>query len=165
MNTGLVIKSTLITILMPGTGIVLIPYFILNHSGGVNPPPFSVTTLLAMFLGLAGLAFLLYCIWGFGVHGGGTLAPVDPPKVLVVQGFYRYTRNPMYLAVILVLLSEALLFRSISLLVYAACVFLGFHFFVVFYEEPHLRSQFGDSYAEYCKRIPRWRFAGHSSSK
>jgi protein-S-isoprenylcysteine O-methyltransferase Ste14 len=76
--------------------------------------------------------------------------------VLVVRGLYRYTRNPMYLAIIEVLLSEALFFNSHGLLIYAAVAFLGFYLFVI-YEEPHQRSRFGESYEEYLKTIPRWR--------
>jgi protein-S-isoprenylcysteine O-methyltransferase Ste14 len=165
MNSRLIIKSTLITLLMPGTVILLIPYFILHHHDGMNWPAVSGLPVLGAVTGLAALVCLLHCIWSFGMHGKGTLAPIDPPKALVVQGLYGYTRNPMYLAVTVVLLAEALFFQTVSLLVYAACVFLAFHLFVVFYEEPHLRMQFGNSYTEYCNRIPRWRIAGHSFPK
>jgi protein-S-isoprenylcysteine O-methyltransferase Ste14 len=119
-------------------------------------PEMTVLNLFAAATGLAGLAVLLYCIWGFSVNGRGTLAPIDPPKVLIVRGLYRYTRNPMYLGNIIVLVSEAFLFRSTGLFIYASIVLLCFHLFIVFYEERHLRSQFGQSYEDYLHSVPRW---------
>jgi len=104
------------------------------------------------------LAALIYlrCAWDFTFTGRGTPAPFDPPKEIVVRGPYRYVRNPMYVAVMLALTGEALLFEAASLLIYAALAFSFFHFWVVFYEEPTLRRKFGDSYREYCRRVPRW---------
>ena len=157
MNSKLILKAALITLSMPGTVIFLIPYFILHRSHIAHWPGISGVAVLAMLAGSAGLIVLLFCIRGFAVHGKGTLAPIDPPKVLVIHGLYRHTRNPMYLAIIVVLLSEALLFESVSIIIYASAVLLGFHLFVLLYEEPHLRSQFGESYEEHIKTIPRWR--------
>ena len=157
MNSKLMLKATIITLLMPGTITFLIPYFILHRPGIADLPGFSVTAVFSIIAGLAGFTVLLHCIWGFAFHGKGTLAPIDPPKVLVVHGLFRHTRNPMYLAIIVVLLSEALFFYSLSLLIYAAVAFLSFHLFVILYEEPHLRTQFGESYEEYFKSTPRWR--------
>ncbi|MCI0515308.1 isoprenylcysteine carboxylmethyltransferase family protein [candidate division KSB1 bacterium] len=106
--------------------------------------------------GLRGVGFLISCIWDFAAHGQGTLAPMAPPKVLVTHGFYRYTRNPMYLGVLGILLSEALFFSSLSLLIYPALILGSFHLFVVGYEEPHLRREFGEAYTAYCRTTPRW---------
>jgi protein-S-isoprenylcysteine O-methyltransferase Ste14 len=166
MGFKLALKAVITTLLIPGTVIVLIPYFILRRSGICEWPAVSGLTVFASVTGMAGLAVLLHCIRGFAIHGRGTLAPIDPPKILIVRGLYRYTRNPMYLAVIVVLLSEALFFSSTALLAYAAAVLTGFHLFVVLYEEPHLRSQFGRSFDEYRKAVPRWRITtrGFTSS-
>jgi protein-S-isoprenylcysteine O-methyltransferase Ste14 len=156
MNTKLILKATLATLLMPGTIIGLIPYLIVHRSFSNGTIDISALSLIAIAAGLAGLTALVYCIWGFALHGHGTLVPIDPPKLLVVRGLYRFTRNPMYLAVMLALLSEVLLFRSFSLLVYAACTFVCFNVFVIAYEEPHLRTQFGKSYEDYLNAVPRW---------
>ncbi|HKA57653.1 MAG TPA: isoprenylcysteine carboxylmethyltransferase family protein, partial [Gemmatimonadales bacterium] len=99
---------------------------------------------------------LAACIWEFASRGRGTLSPVDPPKELVVQGLYRYVRNPMYLSVSTMLLGEALLARSIALLGYWAIFFAAANLFVIVYEEPILRRQFGDSYERYTKHVGRW---------
>jgi protein-S-isoprenylcysteine O-methyltransferase Ste14 len=156
MNSKLMLRATLAAILIPGTVTLLVPYLLLRQAGVTGWPSISALGVLATIAGAAGLALLLHSIWAFTHHGRGTLAPLDPTKELVVRGFYRYTRNPMYTGVIVVLLSEALFFGSRGLLLYAVIAFLCFHLFVVFYEEPRLRAQFGDSYSEYVKKVPRW---------
>lgn len=156
MKFALIFKSIFFTILMPGVGVILIPYLILEKPGDFNWPLISIFNLIMFLIGLLSLFILLHCIWKFAVYGKGTLAPLDPPKHLVVCGLYRYTRNPMYLAVIGVLLSEAILFGCINILIYALVAFIMFHVFVTKYEEPKLRAQFGQSYIDYCQSIPRW---------
>jgi protein-S-isoprenylcysteine O-methyltransferase Ste14 len=116
----------------------------------------SPALIFTIFLWLISVGVLLYCIWSFAWYGRGTLAPVDPPKHLVVHGIYRYTRNPMYLAVLTALLFESLIFSNLGVLVYAVLAFILLHLFVVGYEEPKLRDQFGSSYVEYQTAVPRW---------
>jgi protein-S-isoprenylcysteine O-methyltransferase Ste14 len=156
MNTKLMFKATVATFLIPGSVVVLIPYFVFLQSLVIDRFSFSLTAVVATIFASTGLTVLLHCIWGFALHGKGTLAPIDPPTVLVVRGLYKYTRNPMYLAVVIILLSEALFFNSLPLLVYALVVLFGFHIVVTVYEEPYLRSQFGKSYEEYVDTVPRW---------
>jgi protein-S-isoprenylcysteine O-methyltransferase Ste14 len=103
-----------------------------------------------------GAAILVRCIWDFAAKGRGTLAPIDPPRQLVVQGLYRYVRNPMYLGVLLLLLGETAFFKSIALLQYTLAWFIIVNLFVVFYEEPALRHRFGDSYERYFRSVRRW---------
>ena len=111
-------------------------------------------------LGLAcvacGAGFLAVCIWHFAVGGRGTLAPVDPPRDLVVRGPYRFVRNPMYLSVSTIILGELLLTRSTSLLAYGAAWFALVNLFVIGYEEPALRRRFGASYEHYAGTVGRW---------
>jgi protein-S-isoprenylcysteine O-methyltransferase Ste14 len=111
-------------------------------------------------LGLAaigiGVVLLGACIWEFAQRGRGTLAPVDPPRELVVQGLYRYVRNPMYLSVTVIVLGEALLIESKPLLVYWAVWFVAANLFVIGYEEPTLRRRFGVAYERYTQSVGRW---------
>ncbi len=102
--------------------------------------------MLGILLIAAGTALLGACIWEFARRGRGTLAPVDPPRELVVHGLYRYVRNPMYLSVSTIVLGEVLLTRSRALLVYGVVFFIAVNLFVMLYEEPALRAQFGASY-------------------
>jgi protein-S-isoprenylcysteine O-methyltransferase Ste14 len=103
-----------------------------------------------------GALLYLWCAWDFTFTGKGTPAPFDPPKEMVARGLYKYVRNPMYVAALLVLIGETILFESALILIYAAIVFSVFHLWVIFYEEPTLRRKFGESYEEYCLKVSRW---------
>ena len=103
-----------------------------------------------------GTLLLLWCVRDFYVAGRGTLAPWAPPRRLVTVGLYRYTRNPMYIAVALVLLGWALWFESWMLLTYALAVTAAFHVRVVFGEEPWLARTHGEAWQRYKARVPRW---------
>jgi protein-S-isoprenylcysteine O-methyltransferase Ste14 len=112
--------------------------------------------VIGAMLVASGTALLIACIWEFARSGRGTLSPVDPPRELVVQGLYRYVRNPMYLSVTTILLGEILLTKSVALLVYWAIWFAIVNLFVMGYEEPWLRKQFGESYEKYARSVGRW---------
>src|SRR5947209_3771425 len=113
---------------------------------------------LAAVPSVLGFAVALRCIWDFGWTGQGTPAPVAPPQRLVVVGFYRYVRNPMYVGFaagwtgLWVILGHG----NAGLITAVAAVALGVHLFVVFYEEPTLRKKFGADYEEYCRNVRRW---------
>ena len=104
----------------------------------------------------------LACIWEFAASGRGTLAPVDPPRELVVRGLYRVVRNPMYVGVTTILAGELLLAFSPAFLTYAIGWLVAVNLFVMAYEEPSLRGRFGESYVRYTKQVGRWwpRFPG-----
>lgn len=103
-----------------------------------------------------GVSLLSACIVEFARRGRGTLSAFDPPTQLVVQGLYRYVRNPMYLSVSLMALGQALLIRSTDLAIYWVVFFIVTNAFVLFYEEPTLRRMFGASYERYAAGVPRW---------
>ena len=92
----------------------------------------------------------------FYVAGRGTLAPWAPPERLVCSGPYRFSRNPMYVGVALILISWAVLFSSLILTAYAAIVLLAFHIRVIVGEEPRLARTFGADWQSYRTRVPRW---------
>jgi protein-S-isoprenylcysteine O-methyltransferase Ste14 len=104
----------------------------------------------------AGAALLAACIFEFARSGRGTLSPLDPPRQLVVRGLYRYVRNPMYLSVTTIVVGELILTRSMPLAVYLAIWFTCVNLFVIGYEEPTLRRQFGESYDAYTRQVHRW---------
>lgn len=149
------IRSAVFATAFVGTMFVLVPRWILAASG--NPPALTGLPLVLGVLVIAvGFALALWC-WGvFGLHGRGTPAPFDPPRQLVARGPYRYVRNPMYIAGVLMVLGEAIIFASMSLLVYAAAFWLAVHLMVVLYEEPTLKRTFGSPYTEYRARVGRW---------
>jgi protein-S-isoprenylcysteine O-methyltransferase Ste14 len=145
-------------ILLPGTAVVLIPGVLLYHEGGVIPGwGISGWVVAAGVLLLAvGVMTALHTFRAFVVHGGGTPAPWAPPQRLVVQGAYRYVRNPMILGEFLILLGEALTLGSVYILLWALFFPVLIHFWLVFYEEPRLERRFGWEYRQYKRSVPRW---------
>src|SRR5437660_188542 len=122
-------------------------------------PPF----LAAEATRLAGLAFIIAGVPGlldsfarFALQGLGTPAPIAPPRNLVVSGLYRYVRNPIYVAVVAIILGQAVLMGDWRLIVYGALLWLAFHVFVVAYEEPTLERTFGREYEAFRAAVPRW---------
>src|SRR5262245_36943930 len=140
----------------PGTVAGLVPYLLTGWS--VQRPLLGgrpVQIAGGILVGL-GAATIVECFARFAIQGRGTPAPIAPPERLVVSGPYRRVRNPMYVAVLLMVVGQALLFGRGVLLVYGASLWVVFHVFVLAYEEPTLRRQFGASYDTYRANVPRW---------
>jgi protein-S-isoprenylcysteine O-methyltransferase Ste14 len=154
-SVWLAIRSITWAALLPGffAGYVPWRFFGLAQVRITLSDPIQLFGLIAIALG-AGL--LAACIWEFAHSGRGTLAPLDPPKQLVVRGLYRYVRNPMYLSVTTIVFGELLLTRSLALLAYWVIWFAAVNLFVIGYEEPTLRRQFGDAYERYTQTVGRW---------
>jgi protein-S-isoprenylcysteine O-methyltransferase Ste14 len=146
------LRALLAFVALPGVIAILVPaWFVANAraSGG----SFHAVGLIPLILGLA---LLLWCVREFHVAGKGTLAPWSPPKFLVTSGPYRYSRNPMYVAVTLMLAGWAAAFASPTMAIYAVFVMAAFHLRVVFGEEPWLARTHGTGWDEYKSRVPRW---------
>lgn len=111
-------------------------------------------------LGLASISLggvlLLVCNVLFVRRGRGTAAPYDPPRALVIEGPYRYVRNPMYLSALLIVGGLGVWLGAALVLGYGLALAVAYHLFVRFYEEPRLLALFGSSYAAYCRSVPRW---------
>jgi protein-S-isoprenylcysteine O-methyltransferase Ste14 len=144
-------RAVIAFLALPGVVALLIPSVVTWHSG--SPKGLRLLGLIPMVVGAAGL---LTCVREFYRTGRGTLATWDPPRHLVAVGLYRYTRNPMYLSVLLMLSGWAGLSASGWLLVYAAAVGLIFHLHVVLAEEPWLAASFGETWHSYSNAVPRW---------
>ncbi|RME45188.1 MAG: isoprenylcysteine carboxylmethyltransferase family protein [Deltaproteobacteria bacterium] len=150
----LLLKNLLFTFVIPGTVAVYVPVRLARWLGRTLCE--GALFPLAIVAFALGGGIYLWCLWDFATVGRGTPAPIDAPKRLVVRGLYRYTRNPMYVGVLLVIVGWAAWFATPWLLLYAAGVATLFHLFVVGYEEPHLRRVFGAEYEAYCARVSRW---------
>ncbi|HET9361285.1 MAG TPA: alpha/beta fold hydrolase [Vicinamibacterales bacterium] len=140
-------------IALPGMVAFAVPLLIAGRR--LVEGPFSAIGLLPL---LAGIGLLFWCIRDFYVVGQGTLAHWQPPKRLVTANFYRFSRNPMYVAVTLILLGWAIVFRSWGLLLYALCVRVAFHLHVVLVEEPWLLQAHASEWKRYKATVPRWLF-------
>lgn len=110
---------------------------------------------LGAVLLITGTAGLLWCVRDFYVRGKGTLAPWSPQD-LVVVGLYRYSRNPMYVCVVLILLGWAAASATARLLLYGAVIAVAFQLRVVHGEEPWLARTHGAAWQAYAARVPRW---------
>jgi len=148
----LLLKNLLFTLVVPGTVAVYVPLLIAQN----HPPASGPWFALAVAVLALGGAIYTWCVWDFAAFGRGTPAPLDAPKKLVVRGLYRYTRNPMYVGVLLVILGWAVLFRAAALVLYTLGVGTCFHLFIVLYEERHLQKAFGGAYDDYRGRVGRW---------
>ncbi len=147
------LKSLLFLIVAPGMVAGYIPLALLRRGPQLET---GLLAYLATPLWLIGGLILLWSFWNFLIEGHGTPAPIEPPTELVATGFYRYTRNPMYVGIVLILIGHFLWFKYLWLIVYAAVIFLAFHFFITLYEEPNLKSKFGAAYEAYLRKVPRW---------
>ena len=150
---SLLLKNLLFTLLIPGTVGVYLPLIIARGRGLAAFPPLVTLGVVLYALGACAYA---WTVWDFATSGKGTPFPLSGPRKLVVRGLYQYTRNPMYLGVILVIFGWAALFASGWLVVYALGVWLFNHLFVVFYEEPRLKQLFGEEYEAYRAEVSRW---------
>jgi protein-S-isoprenylcysteine O-methyltransferase Ste14 len=151
-----ILATALFLCLAPGTVAGLIPWWI---SGWRLQPPFfgfEAVRWPGVLLIALGSPVLLESFARFALEGLGTPAPVLPTRHLVVSGFYRYVRNPMYVAVVSIIVGQGLLLGNRDLLLYAAVVWAAFHGFVLLYEEPKLRKSYGTVYKAYCTHVRRW---------
>jgi len=136
----------------------LVPQGMLVSRYDWHPRSFGLLRYLAVLPLALGTVMCYAAIWSFATVGQGTPAPFDPPRRLVMQGFFRYVRNPIYVGAVLIVVSEAALLQAVSvpLVLWITGIFAGVHFLVVLYEEPVLRRKFGADYEQYLKQVPRW---------
>ena len=152
-DVSAVAKTLVFTVFVPGTVAGYVPWRLRQDAAPVTgPEEWAAITVIAI-----GIAIYLHtAFWGFALIGSGTPAPIAPTRILVVKGLHRFVRNPMYIGVGLVIGGQAWLFHSLHIAIYMGCMLLTVHLFVVFYEEPTLRKQFGEEYDRYRALVPRW---------
>src|ERR1700741_5096389 len=153
-------------IAVPGSGVffVVAPFTLAglvpwSITGWQLRPPFlglELTRGIGAIMILAGVPGLVDAFARFALQGLGTPAPIAPTRNLVVTGLYRYVRNPIYVAVVAIILGQAILFADWRLMTYGALLWLGFHLFVLAYEEPVLAESFGSEYEDFRANVPRW---------
>ena len=149
--SSLLVRAIAAFLLLPGMVAFAVPIFLLAPR-----KPFSLFNPLGLAPLAVGIVLLLWCVQQFYAAGKGTLAPWSPPQNLVVSGPYRFSRNPMYVAVVLVLVGWAVSFRSARLAVYAALMTVVFHLRVVLFEEPWLTRTHGGEWIRYQSQVRRW---------
>ena len=135
-----------------------------DYALGVSAALFDLeaTRAVGILLIVAGLPGLVDLFARFALQGLGTPAPIAPTQNLVVTGLYRYVRNPIYVALVAVILGQAALSGDQRLLLYGVLVWLAFHAFVVGYEEPALVHRFGTEYRGFPGQRPALDSAAHA---
>lgn len=133
---------------MPGVVAFVVPWLLRPAAARLR-----VAGLLPLGLGVV---LLLWCVRDFYVAGRGSLAPWAPPERLVTVGLYRISRNPMYVAVLVILVGWAVAFSAARLWIYSAAIATAFQLRIVLGEEPWLARRYGDEWAAYRARVPRW---------
>lgn len=144
------IRAIIAFMALPGMVAFCLPLVFIWHSG------LKLVLPAGLLVVVLGTVALVWCVRDFYVSGKGTLAPWSPPQILVTVGLYRYSRNPMYVAVALILLGWTVAFLSFALLIYVLLVVVAFHFRVVYGEEPWLVRTQGSAWREYSQRVRRW---------
>ncbi len=152
-------RSLIVSILFavfggPAIAVVYAPLWI-THFRIPAGEPWGQMALAAALIAV-GLAPGVESVWRFVSVGGGTLMPTVPTEHLVVSGFYRHVRNPMYVGVLVALAGEMVLFRSRTMVIYVILLGLGLHLFVCLYEERALTRRYGEEYLRFKRHVPRW---------
>ena len=142
-------------VVAPGTVVGLIPWLITRWEITDSIPIWRVAQVLGVLLIVVGLVPVVHAFAQFA-KAGGTPMPIAPTERLVVTGFNRYVRNPMYVGLIVVILGQALLFGSLWLVLYAAIAWVITASFVRLYEEPTLLRHYGSQYEEYRRNVHAW---------
>jgi len=149
-------------VILPGTALVYVPFAIVWITRGTAhaaslPGTSSIPWLAGLPFAAAGLVLMVWTMRLFTLKGGGgTPAPWEPIRNLIVLGPYRYVRNPMLTGVILTLIAEAALFRSIPVFLWALFFFVLNTVYFAFSEEPQLEERYGQAYTDYKRAVPRW---------
>lgn len=150
----LLLKVVLFNLIVPSLFLGWLPWHLLRRPP--LPTEWTVQHIAALPLLLLGLTVYLHAFWYLATVGRGTPLPLDAPRKLVQRGPYRWTRNPLYLAAVLILLGEAVFFLNPWLLGYAVFVASALQLLVVLHEEEAMRRRFGAIYSDYCHLVPRW---------
>ncbi len=135
--------------------LIWIPHRILSSPEHIYQFDIGAVRLFGFILIALGFVIYIICSGSFVFIGKGTPIPFTPTKELIVTGLYRFVRNPLYIAGVLVLAGEAILFQSLGILIYCLVMFGIFNVHVLM-EETSLTEKFGASYQEYCKSVDRW---------
>jgi protein-S-isoprenylcysteine O-methyltransferase Ste14 len=150
------VRSAIYAVVFISLVLIYLPGRFLSWFGFIRPAAFEAQQIIGMVLGTIGAGVAVWCILTFAAIGRGTPAPFDPPRKLVIEGPYRFVRNPMYIGAGLALIGAGIFYGSWQLLGYAVFFFLACHLFVSLYEEPALRRTFGEAYEAYCRQTSRW---------
>ena len=102
-----------------------------------------------------GLSLTFYSFYLFKKNKTPIL-PGEKPKFIVMEGPYKFTRNPMYLGVSIALLGAAVYFGNLLSFLSPIIFFLAMNYYYVPFEEKLMENLFGKKYTNYRKKVRRW---------
>ena len=150
------IRTLIFVVLVGGTTMVLIPVYLLSSFSSQTNVEIGFLRYFGFLPFLLGIIIISWCVRDFIYKGKGTPAPYDPPKQLVVNGLFRFMRNPIITGGIMILVGESILMESAAIACWALIFFIGNHIYFIFWEEPGLIKRVGEDYEIYMKNVPRW---------
>lgn len=142
-------------VVAPGTVVGVIPWLISRWELAGSSPAWRIAQAVGVLLICVGLVPVVHSFVQFA-KALGTPMPLAPTQHLVVSGFYRFVRNPMYVGLLIAIVGQALLFGSPGVLLYAVIAWVVTASFIRLYEEPTLARQYGSQYDEYRRHVPAW---------
>ena len=118
---------------------------------------FSYKLQLGIFVSTIGFLLLIVSIKSF-IDSKTTINPLNLKKstYLVTSGVFRFSRNPMYLGMLLFLLGTAIILNIIGGLIISILFIFYMNFFQIIPEEKALQNLFGKNYRNYRKTVRRW---------
>jgi protein-S-isoprenylcysteine O-methyltransferase Ste14 len=154
---SLFLRNLFFTLLQPGLVAGVFPYLLATDDfRSVLTGPLDLITLSGIVISVLGIVVTVHCIVRFATEGRGTLSPADPTTRLVVRGLYKYSRNPMYVGVMLILAGECIFTLNLAVLIYTIFIFTAFNLFIRYREEPRLMADFREDYARYRQQVRKW---------
>ncbi|THU40883.1 isoprenylcysteine carboxylmethyltransferase family protein [Niastella caeni] len=155
MESPSILKHLRDIILLPFTVTFIVPYLLYDSKDVVIPHTVTLK-LIGWLIAVAGSALFVYTVFLFKMLGQGTLAPWQPTQKLIVEGPYRYCRNPMISGVFFMIVGEGLMLYSTNILAWAVAFFIINTLYFIFVEERSMMQRFGSDYLKYKKHVPRW---------
>jgi protein-S-isoprenylcysteine O-methyltransferase Ste14 len=141
-------------LILPFSVTCIIPYLIYDQHNRLPETIFFY--IIGVILGCCGVVLFFYTVFLFKTIGKGTLAPWSEKQKLVIEGPYRYCRNPMITGVLFILVGEAFFFHSVNIFVWTTVFFTINTVYFLISEEPALYKRFGEEYKQYKMHVPRW---------
>lgn len=155
MESPSILKHLRDIIIMPFTVTFVVPYLLYDSNNELIPHNPNLK-IIGWLIAVVGSALFVYTVFLFKTLGNGTLAPWEPTKKLIVEGPYRYCRNPMITGVFFMILGEGLMLYSANVLAWAVAFFIINTIYFIFVEERSMMQRFGSDYLKYKKNVPRW---------
>ncbi len=148
-----------VALILPGNVLITIPFLIFlftRKSYSYYLVGFeNFLFYFAIFFLILGLFLAIWSVRTFYMKGGdGTPGPWRPISNLIINGPYRYVRNPMILGVVGLLLFESAIFSSFPFLLWATVFFVGNIIYFKIFEERELIQRFGTDYINYKNEVP-----------